>query len=437
MTKGTQVTASHSRRHLLGGLAVIAGAAITLSACDAAPTGRPGDNAGGPSVPYDATVEEWQAAFDEAFADREDIEIVWQTSTVQASLTAVTWQAAADRIEEYSNGHISVEMAWFDSVTSMPEGTEGLQDGRLDMYAVGTFIRPEIYPVVGVIAHEAILTRGPSVVADTYSNSAAIVETLWNTPEAVAEFEEKGFAVLNPMRVSALNVLACSEPWTSLDDLRGKQIRVASQIQASQVEALGGVPVTVIFNDLYEALQRGIVDCMIAGLSLMVQFPGMTELAPYLIAPESAAFGTNTNSEMFNSRWPELPLVAQQLVFDTIALMDVENLTYGISRDVISQYEQVEAAGGQFLDFEDDVNEALAAVTEATVAAWADNPAIDGTAFTERLAATREKWDALVVEAGYSDAPFSEVDEWLTPELDSGPFEDLYFEHVVVPHRPS
>src|SRR5690606_31004763 len=85
-------------------------------------------------------------------------------------------------------------------------------------------------------------------------------------------------------------VLACAEPLTTLEDLKGKQIRVGPQAQFGQIEALGATPVAVAFADLYESLQRGIVDCMTIGLTTMVGIPGMIDLVPYIIAPVGTAF---------------------------------------------------------------------------------------------------------------------------------------------------
>jgi len=212
---------------------------------------------------------------------------------------------------------------------------------------------------------------------------------------------------------------------------------VVLQMQATQVEALGGIPVTVVFPDLYEALQRGIVDCHVISPTTMNAFPGMVELAPYFTSAEGAAFGAGGISPTFGIRWSELPLVAQQLVFDVQAWYDTGSLGPGLSENLRDVHTAVTEAGGEFLEFDEAVNDALAELAEETVAGWAESELLDGEAFAERLAANREKWNALVAEAGYSEASFSDVDGWLADSLDITAFQDLYYENVVIPNRPS
>jgi len=424
-----------NKKRALATVAGLVGVAVVIAGCTDGGSGREGTNAGGPGVEFGADKAAWQAAFDEAFADRDDMEIVLNSSNSATSPSSPAIQGMADKVEEYSNGHVSVEISWSDSIAPITESLEALTDGREDWGNLGTFLRPADFPIMGVFGHEVATTRGPSVIADSLSSYAAFIETYWDTPEVIAEFEDKGLAVLNPQAVVGQNILACTQPWTSLAELQGKQIRVASQVQAKQAEALGGVPVTVAFPDLFESLQRGIVDCLIIGLSTMTSFPGMTDLAPYFMNPESAAFGTNTNSYMAGSSWPDWPLVLQQLVFDAEAEHEMVNLGQ-TPQTAQLQVDAIEAAGGALLEFDQDVEDALKAANDAVVEAWSDFPLLDGDDFRERLFANMEKWEALVEEAGYSDAAFSETEAWLEP-IDITAYADLYYEEIVVPNRPS
>jgi len=427
-----------SRKRALLPLAGLAGVAVVIAGCtDGGTGGAGGENGGGPGVEFGAPIDAWQAAFDEAFAEIDDVELVWNTSNSATDPTGMGVQAIADKVEEYSNGHVSVEVSFVDSVAPITETFQALQDGRLDVSNVGTFLRPEEFPIMGVFGHEVATTRGPSVIADSLSSIAAFQETYWDTPEVIAEFRDKGLAVFNPQSVAAQNVLFCTQPWTSLAELEGKQIRVASQIQARQVQALGGVPVTVTVTDLYESLQRGIVDCLVYGPVGLQQFPGIGELAPYLMNPQSATFGINTNSYLANGeRWATWPLVLQQLLFDVHAEDEVASQA---GRPAAYQFvlELVEGEGGGFLGFDQDVEDALKAVNDEAVAAWSDFPLLDGDDFRERLFANLEKWEGLVEEAGYSDAPFSDTEAWLAPGFDIAAFAELYYENVTIPNRPS
>jgi TRAP-type C4-dicarboxylate transport system substrate-binding protein len=53
----------------------------------------------------------------------------------------------------------------------------------------------------------------------------------------------------------------CRVPIHTIDDLRGKKIRVASDSLAQLIKAIGGIPAIVPFDDTKNALETGLVDC--------------------------------------------------------------------------------------------------------------------------------------------------------------------------------
>lgn len=60
-------------------------------------------------------------------------------------------------------------------------------------------------------------------------------------------------------------IIFCNGPVSGTQDLKGKKIRVYSTALSQIVEGLGGIGVTVPFQEVYQALQRGVVDCAISG----------------------------------------------------------------------------------------------------------------------------------------------------------------------------
>lgn len=60
-------------------------------------------------------------------------------------------------------------------------------------------------------------------------------------------------------------ILFCKGQINSLADLKGKKVRVASAVASDLVKAMGGVAVTLAGPEVYQGLQRGIVDCGATG----------------------------------------------------------------------------------------------------------------------------------------------------------------------------
>ena len=73
-----------------------------------------------------------------------------------------------------------------------------------------------------------------------------------------------------------------SQKLESVDDLKGKKMRVAGQVLTSLAESFGAVPVSVKFTDLYAALQTGQAEVGEQPLTNYIS-NSFTEVAPHLI----------------------------------------------------------------------------------------------------------------------------------------------------------
>jgi TRAP-type C4-dicarboxylate transport system substrate-binding protein len=60
-------------------------------------------------------------------------------------------------------------------------------------------------------------------------------------------------------------IFFCRSQVGGLDELKGKKVRTFTPAMAKFVEYFGGIPVTLAFPEVYEGLQRGVVDCAISG----------------------------------------------------------------------------------------------------------------------------------------------------------------------------
>lgn len=408
---------------------------VILSGCASAASRASGESAGGPSVPHGADAQQWQAAFEEIDGT---YDLVWQTANAATSSTGERVKQFEQRIEEYSGGKVQVEVAYQDTISGTPqEADEALQDGRIDMHLLVPFQQPSDYPVSGDLMVNSSLARDTSYLADYVASIGATNEVWWDVPELHDEYEAVGLTVLAPMPVIPQTSLACREPLTSLDDLRGKQIRVGPSGAFGQIEALGATPVSVVYADLFEALQRGIVDCMVIGTITMADIPGMTELAPYIIHPSGTNFVTTPGTDLAGANWRDWPLTVQQLVYDMYTDYELDSITDTINRGLV-QHDLATAAGGGYLELEDDANEALLDYNQGVIDTWRSTDLLaDGDAYVDSLGESLETWTQLVDEIGFSDAPLVDVEEWSRSKPDWKAFNELYYERVHLPHRPS
>ncbi|MVW72329.1 TRAP transporter substrate-binding protein [Bordetella sp. 15P40C-2] len=84
-------------------------------------------------------------------------------------------------------------------------------------------------------------------------------------PTAEAALQKRYRVNLLGSGMSGAQTFFCRGDIKSVDDLKGKKIRVSSSTLAELVKGLGAAPVTMAFGELVPALQRGVIDCVITG----------------------------------------------------------------------------------------------------------------------------------------------------------------------------
>lgn len=84
-------------------------------------------------------------------------------------------------------------------------------------------------------------------------------------PTLERAFEEKYNAKLMMLYPFPSQMIWCNSKIGSIDDLKGKRIRVFLTTLGDFVEGAGAIPVSAPFSDVPKALEKGIFDCVITG----------------------------------------------------------------------------------------------------------------------------------------------------------------------------
>ena len=84
-------------------------------------------------------------------------------------------------------------------------------------------------------------------------------------PEMQKVMRERHGAVILGMFPFPQQVFYCRGEVKSIEDLKGKKIRVQGTSQGDFVSAIGGSSVTIAFGEVVPAMQKGVVDCGITG----------------------------------------------------------------------------------------------------------------------------------------------------------------------------
>ncbi|MDE0214656.1 MAG: TRAP transporter substrate-binding protein DctP [Deltaproteobacteria bacterium] len=156
-----------------------------------------------------------------------------------------------------------------------------------------------------------------------------------------------------------------AKPIAHLDDLKGKRIRASGAQDARAIQHLGGSPQTIPANELYTALQRGVVDGAYRAPNDAWSF-GERDVykamiaTPMQLSPGGVYIATRV--------WDKLPEAAKKVLSETAEGMEREVLDYYYNADQAS-IKKLQANGMKLIQVDDAGKKRLAAARNAY---WAD-----------------------------------------------------------------
>lgn len=420
-------------RKSLTAVAFGAVAALVLSSCGG--TTADGTTAGGGAgegFKYGAPQEE----VSEIIADLEPVTLTLQPgASSQNSPAAARDIAFTEAVEERSEGKISFEIAWGQSIAGHGEIEDALADGRIDIAFVAPIYQPDEYPVADSFSKLTHYSEPSPLVGEVVS-AAMMSELAWNDEDLLAEYTAQGLVPLSPMISSGDYYTACSQPGTSLEDWNGRQMRIAGSAHSAITQDIGATGVSMDYGEVFEAIQRGTVDCtftqpQVAGST------GIMETAPYLgIFSDRRMTGSATAANLAGAKFQSLPLAYQQIIFDA----QVDHFHGNLVATMDSSLEMVKdinSAGGEIETFESAAEDRIQETQERLVDEMIADGRLDE-GIRDRMQELEEKWTGIVEELGYEDGgSLAELEDWYEEgSVDFRPVSQTLFEDAALPHRP-
>jgi|SRR5690625_556540 len=173
-----------------------------------------------------------------------------------------------------------------------PAGQLGTPDSQYDMAVTDTVdmslavhgYTPGKFPLMSV--------SDLPFIAESSEEASQIIWELYNEfPELQAEHDEVTTLWLFAGEPNQL--LSAKNPIEKLEDLEGLKVRSPSPISTELIKAWGGVPVSMPVNDIYESLDKGIIDAAMAGVSTVYDL-NLHEVVDYI------TIGNFSTSSMFS-----------------------------------------------------------------------------------------------------------------------------------------
>ena len=139
-------------------------------------------------------------------------------------------------------------------------------------------------------------------------------------PALEQAFDETYDSKLLAVLPFSTQVVFCNAEIGGLEDLAGKRIRGSGRMTMDFIEAIGGTGVSVAFNEVPVALERGLVECGVTG-SLSGYLAGWSEVATHFY-PLPVGGWDPVGIVIRNDVWAELDEPTQKLLAEQLAQLE-------------------------------------------------------------------------------------------------------------------
>jgi TRAP-type C4-dicarboxylate transport system, periplasmic component len=375
-----------SRLTILAGLGV---GALALSACGGGQAASPGAAAEGglaDMAPITLTI----ADFDPEGATHTEPIANW-----------------AKAVEERTDGKVTFEAYYSASLIPANEMLTGIGTGVADVGRIVGSYYPQELPISNWMMQLGS-TSDASYPHGMLQGSATSFETVMGSEEIQAEFAAHNLVPLLAINPSQQYDFLCTEGFSTPEEAAGLRARTLGEIWVNEVSAAGLEPVPLGINEVYEALQRGVIECATAPVNSHID-NGFWEIAHDFV-PVKMSQLNSLQLTINKDVWQGLPAEVQDIMRE-----EAVNAWGAMLKRQMANYKIFGTEGVEEHDIVVHDPRALDAVLEAYqkdvvagLAAKAPSTLSDPEGFIEGYLATQQKWLDFIVEE--MDLPLNERD---------------------------
>jgi TRAP-type C4-dicarboxylate transport system substrate-binding protein len=141
---------------------------------------------------------------------------------------------------------------------------------------------------------------------------------LWANFDKFLARDFKEAKVLMLWNSDSASLMSKNKPIKTLEDMKGLKIRTPSAAQSAQIEALGATPIDMPANQIYNNLDRGVIDAAMIPMSAAIDFK-LIEVAKYFTV--NAPLGRSPFMVCMNkARYDKMPADLKKVIDETTGL---------------------------------------------------------------------------------------------------------------------
>jgi TRAP-type transport system periplasmic protein len=272
-------------------------AAPTTSAAPAAPatSAAPATAAPKPSTSAPAT-----SAAPAAGAKTIELRLAhaWATN----HLMHIVIQNWADEVNKATEGRVKITIYPGGSLSTAVQLYDSAASGVVDMVWMLHGYTPGKFPMTSVI-------ELPFMGNSALNSTRILADLMAKYPQFAKEHE--GVKVLYIWGIDNGQLMTTNKPVKVMEDVKGLKLRTGSASQSPMAEAIGAVPVLMNISDLYDSLQKGVIQGTLLGHSAIKTF----NLKDIIKNMTMINLFTNTQAVVINNNsWSKIPKQDQDII---------------------------------------------------------------------------------------------------------------------------
>lgn len=343
-----------------------------------------------------------------AQADRTLVFGSWYPGTSPA---AAAFEEFARKVEADTKGALTFEFQHDGKVSTLRTGLQSLNSSIVDAAIINGVAHTKQMPVEAMFLDHAAQASNP------FAMTGAMMETTLDCPECMREIDRNKLVFLG-YAAQASYYLMCRDQVSGLDWFKGKSVRAVAAFSRF-VASMGATPVFTQPTEVYEAIQRGQVACVVAA-GYWLQTFSLADVVRYVY---DLPLGQSSNDmyAVSQSTWTSLAPAERTAI--------VANLPYLLTRNAERQVQQTaesraesERKGVRWLPMPDDVRAHYQRFVTTEPASVADiarkNGVKDPDTILKAWAANLAEWNAR-----------------FGPDADPATFEKALREEIYVRHH--
>lgn len=278
-------------------------------------------------------------------------------------------------VEARTDGEVTVELVYGGALGSPDDRLGQMRRGTIQMSDASEGNFATVFPDIQVLSI-------PYLFADEQA-AWELLDGPIGDELAERIREQTGVRVLGWWEAGGFRQFSANSPIESPDDMAGKKMRVMAPVFAVPVEAMGGTATPIPFNELYTALQTGVVDGQDNAVNVF-RLVKLYEVQDYLMLDDHVySFGPLGINDAFFTGLPE----DQQAAIEEAAEAAIAYNREASRKGEAEALAAVKEAGVTVVELSDEQKAALREATQEPVIEWLKGQVSDETLIERVLAA--------------------------------------------------